>query len=72
MAERLKMFIDQKRYEKLVRQRDIFRSALHKIHAQDPVENVLDPQWAARIAGDALRKTDQLDPEKNNPKGDLP
>lgn len=31
------------------------KSALEEIRDQDPVENALDPQWAARIAKEALK-----------------
>jgi len=30
------------------------REALEQIKDQDPVENALDPQWAARVAREAL------------------
>lgn len=32
-----------------------YEAALVEIRDQDPVENALDPQWAARIAKEALR-----------------
>lgn len=35
-------------------ERDRFGEALEQIRDQDWMENVLDPQWAARIAKEAL------------------
>ena len=31
-----------------------YREALEQIMGQDPVDNALDPQWAARIARETL------------------
>jgi hypothetical protein len=38
-------------------ERDRYRAALEEIRDQDSIENVLDPQWSARIADAALNTT---------------
>ncbi len=40
--------------DRLVLENDRYRAALEQIRDQDRVENVLDPQWSARIAELAL------------------